>query len=811
MRTRPLRGLWPVLALALAVLAPTVLAAPPGTVLVKNLKVLMPIYRGEEGSEKRLTDADLAGILRASELTRLFYLRNTFGALNLEVVPLVIDTAAPRNDGPSYDEIEKDLAGRGIAQGQYDGVFTTGVGLTGNWGGFVILGDMGAAFGMPDKRGGLTWYPENDPDTWYGLTWTFTHEFQHALEGPICGAWLPEMLHGHPYADSMEQHFRWGYAGAQHFSWEACTLREMGKRLLLLPGARREWWEAVDTDGDGLADDDPRLAMDERRLGSDPTETDTDGDGLDDLAEFTADIFLGSSPTDPDSDKDGVPDGQDACPSVAIAPSLGYAAPEPAVDGIAEASYQPLLSRVLITSDPALQEARVDGCWTEDALYLLLRNAPGAGFEMEIDSTAGNGYWEGGDTYLIRATADGKVVFGGLGLSGPVPGATSAVGADGLELRIPAVIGQGVSNEINWGGARRPEDVTDGLRLLTGGSLGLNLALTTSSGRALFMPNFEMFATSLRKESTDPANPSLRFSERLTRSVQPTVVVTGARPGEPVEVETADGTPLGVGMGNGRVVLTGPLHVGRTADEGANELVVKSSGRTSAPVTITIDTGADAPRASRVDQATLAVQGEPGATVEVFVGEGDFPMLGLASVTLDRTGAATVALPADFEGYLGAYAPGIDFPEPAFYRVDRAIQFDYEDKTCDPRLPAEGFCIDWTATLDVPEEGEYTFHLATDDGSRLLLDGQVVLDDWGHHEPRPREATVRLTAGPHALRMLYYEEYGWASAHLEWSGPGIARTHELPVRALPLDPTQVRWLVRQTDPAGNVSGFSGVE
>jgi hypothetical protein len=792
-------------ALALCALAAASPAAP-GDLLVKSLKVLMPIYRGEAASPERLSDADVAGIEAAADRARLFYFRNTSGTLNLEVCPLLIDAPAPENQGPTYDHIEKDLAARGIAQGQYDGVFTTGVGLTGNWGGFVILGDMGAAFGMPDRRGGLTWYPENDPTVWYGLCWTFVHEFQHALEGPICGEWLPEMLSGHPYSDSAESHFTWGHQGAQHFSWEACTLREMGKRLLLLPGARREWLTVKDTDGDGLADQDARLPVDEARFGSDPTKADTDGDGLDDLHEFTADIFLGSSPVDTDSDRDGQPDGEDAWPSVAIAPTVRYAADaDLVVDGEADACYAPLLSRVIVASDPALAEARVDACWNEDGLYLFLRNAPASGFEMEIDSSAENGYWEGGDTYLIRATADGKVGFAGLGLSGPVPGATSARGPDGLEVHLPALIGQGVSNEINWGGARRKEDVTDGLRLLGGRSLGLNLVLVSASGRALFMPNFQVFTTALRKESTDPANPTLRFGPRLTREAQPTVVVTGAGAADRVEVVSADGTTLGERLGNGPVILTGPLH------EGGNALLARAGGHDSAPVTLVVDTSAEPPTATRASDGTLALRGEPGATAEVFVGDGTFPMLALASVTLDAEGAASAPLAADFRGFLGAYARGIDFGEPAFYRVDRAIQYDYEDRTCDPRLPAEGFCIVWTGTLTVPTDGEYTFYLATDDGSRLYLDGLTIINEWGHHEPQPREVTLKLTAGPHALRMLYYEEYGWASAHLEWSGPGIARTHELPVTALPLDPAAVRWLVRQTDPAGNVSRFGEVE
>lgn len=774
-------------------------ADQPGTVLIKNLKVLVPIYRGE--GDKRLDDAAVAGILAGAERTRLFYFRNTSGRLNLEVVPMLIEATAPETEGATYDYIERDLSERGVRQGQYDGVFTTGAGLKGNYGGYTIFGDMGAAFGMPDKRGGLTWYPEDDPDVWYGLCWTFVHEFQHALDISICGAWLPEMLHGHPYADCAEPGFRWGIHGAQHFSWEAATLRGLGERVLLIPGARREWWSAADADGDGLADDDPRLPTDEKRLGSDPATADSDSDGLDDLAEFTCDILLGSDPRNADSDADGIADGLDRCPSVAIAESLPYAGETPVADGLRDDAYGPLLSRVLVTNREELRGATVEGCWNEDGLYLLLRGAPASGWMLELDSSFDNGFWEGGDTYEIRATADGKVSFAGLGLSGAVPGATAASGPDGLEVAIPAVIGQGVSNEINWGGVRREEDKTDGLRLLEGRTIGANLAVEGAGGRALFMPNYEMFPTVLAKGPEAPSRPSLRGSPTLTRDAWPEVVVSGVAGGELVEIRQGDQV-VGARLGSGRVPLAGGL------SEGPNTLIARVGESQSAPWTLTRDSVCMTrePRVSAEGIASL--EGEPGSTIDLYAGTGGLPLAQVGTVVLDAEGKGQLALPVGLRGWLGAYAAGTSFGTPAFLRVDPEIAFDYNGGIADPRIPGDWFSIAWSAMLDVPTEGDYAFYLTTDDGSRLYVDGKVVVDHWGHHGAEEKSATMRLTAGPHAVRVLYYEEDGWAAAHLEWSGPGIERTHALPVRALPIDASELTWIARETDRAGNSGGYA---
>ena len=774
---------------------------------LKNLRVLVVIYRGAPEAEGRLTDEDLEGIGTGVELGRLFYFRNTGGRLNLELQRMVVDAAAPDNAGPTYDNIAADLRARGVQDNQYDGVFATGVGFTGNWGGFQALGKTGAAMGIPDRRGGLTWWPEDRPEVWYGLAWTFVHEFQHALDLVICGAQLPQMLHGHPYADSAESHFTWGHKGAQHFSWQACLLREFGANVLDLRGARAEWLAIEDGDGDGLADDDARLPMDEARFGSDRGLPDTDGDGLNDLAEFTADLYRGSDPINPDTDGDGLRDGQDPAPTVAIAARLPYAAAGPLVDGEADATYAPLFLHAYAGSALAPPEARVEACWHEDGLFLLARTPEAADLALEVDSSPENGYWEGGDTYLMRATRDGQVLFDGLGLEGEVPGAQATWGKDGLEAFIPAVIGQGVSNEINWGGKRRPEDRTDGLHLAAGRQVGLNVTLVCDRWRALFTPNFELIPTTLAKSPADPPRPSLRYTPRLTREAVPTAVVSGVRPTDLVEVLDEAGTVVGRRVGEGSLLLTGPIRRGSDAASGANELLARVGGFRSAPITVVVDTTAGPPTGRR-EGGTLRLSGEPGAMAEVFAGQGGFPMQALGTVALDPLGQGEFALPETAAGYLGAYAEGTDFGPPLFHRLDRTIAFDYEDRTCDPRLPADGFCIVWSAFLQVPANGEYTFTVSTDDGSRLTLDGELLVDHWGHHGKEERSAAATLTAGEHYLELRYYEDYGWAAAHLEWSGLGIERTHDLPVRALPFGLADAQWFGRQSDAAGNRSAVA---
>ncbi|MFE5514833.1 lectin [Streptomyces sp. NPDC056529] len=94
--------------------------------------------------------------------------------------------------------------------------------------------------------------------------------------------------------------------------------------------------------------------------------------------------------------------------------------------------------------------------------------------------------------------------------------------------------------------------------------------------------------------------------------------------------------------------------------------------------------------------------------------------------------------------------------------------------------------------LNVPQTGSYTLRLASDDGSRLLIDDQVVINHDGLHGPDPKDATVNLTAGSHALRIEHFERDGGQQITLSWKPPGAAGFAVVPNAALSTDADVVR-------------------
>lgn len=66
--------------------------------------------------------------------------------------------------------------------------------------------------------------------------------------------------------------------------------------------------------------------------------------------------------------------------------------------------------------------------------------------------------------------------------------------------------------------------------------------------------------------------------------------------------------------------------------------------------------------------------------------------------------------------------------------------------------------FDATATVKAPRSGPVTFTIGSDDGSRLFVDGRVVIDLWSDHVYTTRSAIVDLTEGAHSLVVSYYEK-----------------------------------------------------
>ncbi|UYZ62960.1 PA14 domain-containing protein [Hymenobacter weizhouensis] len=92
------------------------------------------------------------------------------------------------------------------------------------------------------------------------------------------------------------------------------------------------------------------------------------------------------------------------------------------------------------------------------------------------------------------------------------------------------------------------------------------------------------------------------------------------------------------------------------------------------------------------------------------------------------------------------------------------------------RNRADNYAFRYTGYVQVPTDGQYTFYTTSDDGSRLLIGDQVVVQNDGPHGPQERSGTIGLKAGRHPITVLYFEGTGGETLSLSYAGPGISKT-----------------------------------
>ncbi len=125
-------------------------------------------------------------------------------------------------------------------------------------------------------------------------------------------------------------------------------------------------------------------------------------------------------------------------------------------------------------------------------------------------------------------------------------------------------------------------------------------------------------------------------------------------------------------------------------------------------------------------------------------------------------------------GWQGAYYAGTELSGgPKFVRTDRAVNFHWGDQSPDTRLDTDHFSVRWTRVINF-RGGVYRFSMMADDGARIWVDGELVLDAWEIEPGATHEADVTLPPGEHSVVIDYFEEMGHATAQFTFKRLGDA-------------------------------------
>lgn len=131
---------------------------------------------------------------------------------------------------------------------------------------------------------------------------------------------------------------------------------------------------------------------------------------------------------------------------------------------------------------------------------------------------------------------------------------------------------------------------------------------------------------------------------------------------------------------------------------------------------------------------------------------------------------------ASGDGLKGEYFDNNDLTDLKLTRVDPTINFNWGSGSPSSLIGRNTFSVRWTGQVLAPNTETYTFYTVTDDGVRLWVNNQLIIDRWTSQNSIERSGTISLSANQmYNIRMEYFEYTGIAVARLRWSTPTIAK------------------------------------
>jgi cytochrome c peroxidase len=122
---------------------------------------------------------------------------------------------------------------------------------------------------------------------------------------------------------------------------------------------------------------------------------------------------------------------------------------------------------------------------------------------------------------------------------------------------------------------------------------------------------------------------------------------------------------------------------------------------------------------------------------------------------------------------------------PALTR-NEAVDFDWGNGSPGVGVNADNFSVRWVGRIVIPTSGSHSFQTYSDDGVRLWINGQLLVNNWTDHGPAADTSpTLTFSAGQQVdVVMEYYERGGGAVARLRWLTPGSAGFVAIPAAQL---------------------------
>ncbi len=114
---------------------------------------------------------------------------------------------------------------------------------------------------------------------------------------------------------------------------------------------------------------------------------------------------------------------------------------------------------------------------------------------------------------------------------------------------------------------------------------------------------------------------------------------------------------------------------------------------------------------------------------------------------------------------------------PTLVRTDAFINFDWSSAGPDPSVGKTVYTVRWTGSVQPQYNEAYTFSASADDGVRLWVNGQELVNGWVDEGATTYQGSITLKAQQlYNIEMDYYQNCCGAVAELQWSSPSTSLT-----------------------------------
>jgi len=160
-------------------------------------------------------------------------------------------------------------------------------------------------------------------------------------------------------------------------------------------------------------------------------------------------------------------------------------------------------------------------------------------------------------------------------------------------------------------------------------------------------------------------------------------------------------------------------------------------------------------------------------------------------------------------GLTGVYYDNQDFTGANFIRVDPTINFNWGYGSPMSGIAPDSFSVRWSGQVLAQKTETYTFYVRSDDGAKLTVNGQVLVNKMVAQSATEWSGTISLVAGQwYDLHLDYFDRAGGALAQLSWSSPSTPR-QIIPSTQLDPNPRVIQQPPPPPPPTGDQKPFKG--